>query len=491
MAFLLVLTMMSLPTAPTGPASASSTVDVIIENGRPNPWHVEILPQNTVRWISADLAPVEVQARDGTPWCTLTPATPSCERTYQALGHHGYRIRSVPPSTSTPSTPTAESAFQFRHGGVNVLASLDVQVIEVPLDFSPHGASTAFDRSADLVFVSWVRFDGARVDGPGGYSCSRYSMGDFCEYSLSSLGIHRFTAYELRSSGPGAFGSLDVQIHGDEPTIAITSPAAGASVSGGFTITGTASAEAGADQVEVRVADRPWRAASGTTSWSLTVTDEGLPLGDVTIAARVTALDGQVVETSHDVDMASRGSAALSVSRLEILPWSSTDSGCILIVCATNLLVHQYPMIAVGYTNNGDEDVTSTLRLEYFEGGQWNTLHEQVVTAQAHRSHSLYAYWFDPIRFGEWVVRATIDADDDYAEADELDNERRRVARFPTFTGALPQYNGANTITAFESRYEQHPISDVVPLPPLAENVDGGVVVVRGSNGSWGSGSIS
>jgi Bacterial Ig domain len=72
------------------------------------------------------------------------------------------------------------------------------------------------------------------------------------------------------------------------PNVAFTSPAAGATVKGTITVTGTASSGAGVARVEVEVVGGNYQLASGTTSWSLSLNTTAWPDGAQTLKARVT-----------------------------------------------------------------------------------------------------------------------------------------------------------------------------------------------------------
>ena len=52
------------------------------------------------------------------------------------------------------------------------------------------------------------------------------------------------------------------------PKVKITSPAAGATVTGTITVSGTASDNVSVSTVELRVDGNPYQLASGTTSWT-------------------------------------------------------------------------------------------------------------------------------------------------------------------------------------------------------------------------------
>ncbi len=75
----------------------------------------------------------------------------------------------------------------------------------------------------------------------------------------------------------------------EAPTIAITSPANGDTVSGNVVVTGTAGDSDGTvATVEVKFGDSAWLAVNGTTSWTITVNSTGFANGLTSITARAT-----------------------------------------------------------------------------------------------------------------------------------------------------------------------------------------------------------
>jgi hypothetical protein len=83
------------------------------------------------------------------------------------------------------------------------------------------------------------------------------------------------------------------------PTVAFSSPAVGATVSGTTTVTGSAGDDRGLAKVEVRVGSGSYVSVSGTTSWSWSWSTAGLTNGTHTLTARATDTSGNVSTTSR------------------------------------------------------------------------------------------------------------------------------------------------------------------------------------------------
>ncbi len=460
------------------PSSASSTTVVTITPGRDglviDPWHVEVDSSTTIEWqLIGHMA--NIRARDGTLWCELTAATPTCQRTFTGLGHHGYYAETLYPQEvwlDTDPTSVGPESFESRtSAAVNVFSdSSSLEVLEIN-DIAQNTVLT-YERSVDLVLVSDGHWTSV-FEGPG-YSCQASYRGDYCLYSLTELGTHRLTH---RYVGASFSWSVDIQIQGDDPTIDISSPTTGSSVTTPFTVTGTASAEAGVDQVHVRLADGPWRLASGTDSWSFTADSEGLRQGPLDVTARTTAADGQTEETTRTVTLTHRGTANLEIKQLYVGDWSRPfDGGCLHFTCVVNPVAYQQPYMVVEAANHGNLEITPKLRLEYYESGAWRVLDELNWTLSPGTGY-LEWFWVDPVRTGKWVVRATIDADDEFLEVDEANNEKRRFVSFPGAGEPLPSANGGRTLSRAEHEYNETPLGNEAPSPGVAPLVDGGTAI--------------
>lgn len=100
--------------------------------------------------------------------------------------------------------------------------------------------------------------------------------------------------YYYRISAKNALGiegsksdAVDATPADELPTCQIASPMLGETVSGNYTITGTASDREGTlEMVEVRIDDGPWIGVNGTESWSFEWDTAAVPDGDHTIHAR-------------------------------------------------------------------------------------------------------------------------------------------------------------------------------------------------------------
>ena len=109
-----------------------------------------------------------------------------------------------------------------------------------------------------------------------------------------SQGSNTIHARATDNSGKITEKSVDV-ISDIPPTISISSPSSGDTLTTNtVTVSGTATDDIGLSRVEVSVNSGSWQLASGTNSWSTTVT---LSQGSNTIYARATDIAGNTAET--------------------------------------------------------------------------------------------------------------------------------------------------------------------------------------------------
>jgi hypothetical protein len=101
------------------------------------------------------------------------------------------------------------------------------------------------------------------------------------------------------------------------PTVAISTPGNGSSVSSSLAVSGTASDNKSLSRVDVQVDGGSWNAATGTTSWSATVS--GLAAGSHTVTARATDASGNTSTSAVSVSVASSSDSTTKTSGSDIV----------------------------------------------------------------------------------------------------------------------------------------------------------------------------
>lgn len=94
------------------------------------------------------------------------------------------------------------------------------------------------------------------------------------------------------------------------PTLSISSPASGATISGSVVVSGTAADSVSVARVDVKVDAGPFRQATGTTSWAASLSTSDYSDGAHTITAKATDTAGNVSFSSAPVSVSNGGSSA-------------------------------------------------------------------------------------------------------------------------------------------------------------------------------------
>ena len=109
------------------------------------------------------------------------------------------------------------------------------------------------------------------------------------------------------SGGDQAWASKTVFSANDNqaPTVTIASPAAGATLGGTVTVSGSASDNVSLSKVELRVDGNAYQLASGTTSWTFSLNTSAYASGSHTLLARATDASGNQAWASRTVTFSS------------------------------------------------------------------------------------------------------------------------------------------------------------------------------------------
>ena len=213
---------------------------------------------------------------------------------------------------------------------------------------------------------------------------------------------------------------------GTPPTIAISTPAAGATVSGVVEITGTAThATSAVASVEVTIGGVPASEGSietipGGLAWSMSVPTTSLANGAQTIYVSATTANGLVgnatrgivVENPVSIDMAILSAAAQQ---------SATTSNTISIIVR----------------NQGNTPSAVTLLAEYEHQGAWHAIGTTSVNVGVGANAPATLVWTpSSLHVGAFQVRVTADPDATLPDPDRANNARTTTAGW--FTTAVP-----------------------------------------------------
>jgi len=255
-----------------------------------------------------------------------------------AIGNHYGAFSSSPISFSIPNATSAMNGttvqvqlYGCTGGSANVtssIARLTVTVSQSALKVS----TTSLPNATESVAYSQSL---AASGGTSPYTWSVASGALPTSMSLSSSGTisgtptvagsFPFTAAVKDSTGTAASASFSINVvTAAAPTVSISSPANGATVSGTVAVSGLASDGLGISSVQVAVDGGSYSNASGTSNWSFNLNSASLANGPHSLIAKVNNTAGKSA-TSSLVDITVNNSSTASDCTLFASP-SGNDS---------------------------------------------------------------------------------------------------------------------------------------------------------------------
>jgi hypothetical protein len=204
-------------------------------------------------------------------------------------------------SYTTPVTITSDSGAQFTVVVSNVAGS------------ATSGGATLTVNAASTPQITTAQLAGGTV--AGSYSATLSASGGSTPYtwSLASgtlpngltlnaggsisgtpslAGSFSFTVQVKDAAAQSASKNFSINVASPVPTVAITSPASGASVSGNINVSGTASDTVSISSVQVAVDGGSYANASGTNNWTFGLNTASLSNGAHSLSAKTTDAAG-------------------------------------------------------------------------------------------------------------------------------------------------------------------------------------------------------
>src|SRR6202045_1947691 len=204
-------------------------------------------------------------------------------------------------SYTTPVTMTSDSGAQFTVVVSNVAGS------------ATSGGATLTVNAASTPQITTAQLAGGTV--AGSYSATLSASGGSTPYtwSLASgtlpnglalnaagsisgtpslAGSFSFTVQVKDAAAQSASKNFSINVASSAPTVAITSPASGATVSGTINVSGTASDTVSISSVQVAVDGGSYANASGTSNWTFGLNTASLSNGAHSLSAKTTDAAG-------------------------------------------------------------------------------------------------------------------------------------------------------------------------------------------------------
>lgn len=197
-------------------------------------------------------------------------------------------------------------------------AAPQVAIVAPASGASVAGDVTVSGSSSDNVALQSVSV--SVDDGPWSTASGTGSWSWRWPTAFVADGAHTIVARAVDTSGNVASTSVSVTVANTTtqtttpqdttpPSVAISAPTSGATVSGPVSVSGSAGDNAGVSKVEVQVDGGVWQSVSGTDSWSWAWNTTALADGAHTLTARATDTAGNTSSTSRSVTVSNTTSS--------------------------------------------------------------------------------------------------------------------------------------------------------------------------------------
>jgi Bacterial Ig domain/Putative Ig domain/Immunoglobulin domain/Immunoglobulin I-set domain len=143
----------------------------------------------------------------------------------------------------------------------------------------------------------------------------------------TSAGSFSFSAQVKDAAAHSASANLSINITTSSPSVAITSPSSGSTLSGMATVSGTASDGVAISSVQLSVDSGSFASAAGTSNWSFALNTSSLSNGSHTLTAKATDAAGVSSTSSPVAITVSNGSLASDCTLFASPSGNDSNSG--------------------------------------------------------------------------------------------------------------------------------------------------------------------
>src|SRR2546423_1607072 len=179
---------------------------------------------------------------------------------------------------------------------VNAPATLQITTAQLPGGFVAGAYTSTLTASGGSTPYTWSLLSGTLPSG------LTLNAGGSISGTPSLAGSFPFTVQVKDAAGLSASANFSINVASPVPTIAITAPASGATVSGTISVSGTASDSVSISSVQVAVDGGSYSSASGTNNWTFSLNTAALSNGAHSLSAKTTDAAG-VSATSSPVSI--------------------------------------------------------------------------------------------------------------------------------------------------------------------------------------------
>jgi hypothetical protein len=264
-------------------------------------------------------------------------ATGSAPLTYQ-WKKNGAAISSANSSSyTTPSTTSSDNGAPFSvvvsNSAGSVTSSvatltvnsastpLQISTLQLPGGFVAGGYSSTLAATGGSTPYSWTLLSGSLPNG------LTLNAGGVLSGTPSLAGSFPFTVQVKDASSNTASRNFSINVASPTPSVAITSPASGSTVSGTVSVSGTASDSVSISSVQVAIDGGSYSSASGTNNWSFNLNTAALSNGSHSLSAKTTDAAGISATSSAVALTVNNGSTASNCTLFASPSGNDSNSG--------------------------------------------------------------------------------------------------------------------------------------------------------------------
>ncbi len=189
-------------------------------------------------------------------------------------------------SSCFPTSTYSSSNYWVDVAFISTPAGLQISTAQFPGGAVAGSYSATLSASGGSIPYTWSLASGTLPNG------LTLNAGGSISGTPSLAGSFSFTVQAKDAAAQSASKNFSINVASPVPTVAITSPAGGASVSGTISVSGTASDTVSISSVQVAVDGGSYANASGTNNWTFGLNTASLSNGAHSLSAKTTDAAG-------------------------------------------------------------------------------------------------------------------------------------------------------------------------------------------------------
>ena len=204
---------------------------------------------------------------------------------------------------------------------VNAASTLQITTSQFPGGFVAGAYTSTVTASGGSTPYTWSLASGTLPNGLA------LNAGGSVSGTPSVAGTFSFTVQVKDAAAQSASRNFSINVAAPAPSVAITSPVSGATVSGSISISGTASDSVSISSVQVAVDGGSFSNASGTNNWSFSLNTSSLSNGSHSLTAKTSDAAGMTAISSPVAITVNNGTLAADCTLFASPSGNDSNSG--------------------------------------------------------------------------------------------------------------------------------------------------------------------